>query len=236
MNTRLIRLGLSLFGIGGVGITSYLSIKSYEKAKDIPKENHKERFIAWLPPIISGLFTSGCILGSYHASEREILALATGCGYFASKNQKIQQVVREAIGDEKYKEVKKEVDKETEKERPKSPIEKTGYGNEIFIDPIFERKFYCSRDRIKWGFKMANDMIRHNDTVNMNTLYELWGLKKIRLGYEYGFPNRESEEMFGYSLDEMIHYDLLDGLDEDDNEVCWIEMRTTPPMLGYLEV
>ena len=239
MNTKFIRLGLSLLGVGGVGVTSYLSIKSYEKCKDIPKENKKDRFIAWLPAIFSGVATSGCILGSYGISDREIVALASGCGYLAAKNEKIQQVVRKTFGDEKYKEIKQETEKELAKEGkiPKSPVEETGYGNEIFIDPLFERKFKCSRERIEWGFKMANDMLRHGDTVNANTLFELWGLKKIRLGYEYGFPNREiEEETFGYSLDEMIHYDLLDGLDEDDNEVTWIEMRTTPPMLGYLEV
>ena len=54
--TRWISLGLSLLGIGGVGLTSYLSVKGYEEAKgkeDVLKESGKENFRTLLETVCS---------------------------------------------------------------------------------------------------------------------------------------------------------------------------------------
>ena len=73
MNSRWISLGLSLLGVGGVGLTSWLAIKGHDEAKD--KTDKKEKLLAYKWAILSYVGTSACILGSHHVSSKEIAAL-----------------------------------------------------------------------------------------------------------------------------------------------------------------
>lgn len=233
MNSRWITLGLSLAGVAGVGVTSWLSIKSHDKARD--KQTKKEKFIAYIPAITSGVLTSACILGSHRISRKEIIALTASCAYLTTNKEKLEKIVKEKFGPEKLAEVKKEVSRQMIKERKPGTvkIETTGYGNVHFVESVLGREFYCSEAHVKWSFKTLNAMFQHGDNVNMNTLYELWGLKKTKDGYEWGWP--EDDDCFGYSPDEPIHPEIVKGLDENGKLMYWIDILTRPPIKDYME-
>ena len=233
-------LALSLLGVGGVGLTSWLSVKCHDKAKD--KKTKKEKIKAYIPAIASGIGTSACILGSHGLDAKEIktltkqvTALTGTCAYLTANRDKLEQKFREVVGDEKVSEIKKEVHKElvAEKKAPPVKIEHTGHGNVHFIDVICNREFYCSKEHVKWAFNMLNSMFKNGDTVNMNTLYELLGLPKIKEGYEWGWP--DNDEAFGYSIDEPIYPSMQDGEDEYGNPAVWLDIYTRTPIKGYLE-
>ena len=99
INTRWVRLGLSLVGVAGVGVTSVLSVKCHEKAKD--KTEKKEKLAAYIPAIASGVLTSACILGSHKLSSKQIAALTASCGYLAANRKKFEEVVQKNFGKEK---------------------------------------------------------------------------------------------------------------------------------------
>lgn len=237
MKSKNLTLGLSLFGAAGVWLTSWLSIKCHEKAKT--KETKTEKILAYSPAIISGVGTTACILGSHSISRKEIAALTGTCTYLAANREKLVEKMRKLIGEEKTNEAQIEAMKEAKKTAKKEHksgqiVENTEYGNVHFAENVFGREFYCSVEHINWSKKMINELYRQNGIVNMNTLYELWGLKKVRHGYEFGWP--VEDDSFGYSLDEPIHIELISGEDENGELMYLIDIRTTPPVQGYLEM
>lgn len=237
INTRWLRLGLSLVGVAGVGVTSWLSIKGHDKAKD--KTEKKDKLIAYAPAIASGVVTAGCILGSHHLSNKQIAALTASCGYLAANRKKIMEKVKEQLGDEKARELQAEAVKETKLElhrtkKVKPVIEETGYGHVHFIEDTFGREFYCSIEHFERVKKMLNHMFMQGENVNYNTFYELLGLSKTWDGYEYVWPN--DADIYGYNIDEPIYFDRYPVTDEN-GETCWIvSCRTTSPVVRYFEL
>lgn len=237
INTKWVRLGLSLVGVAGVGITSVLSVKCHDKAKD--KKEKKEKLIAYAPAIASGALTSACILGSHHLSSKQIAALTASCGYLAANRQKILEYVRKELGEEKAKQLQAEAVKETKlekarKENKKPVIEETGHGHIHFIEDMFGREFYCSIEHFEWVKNMINHMFMQGEHVNYNTFYELLGLSKTREGWEYEWPY--NDDIYGYSIDEPIFFDRMPVTDEN-GETCWIvSCRVTSPVVKYCEL
>lgn len=233
MNTRWIRLGLSLVGCAGVGVTSWLSIKGHEKAKFT--QDKKSKFYCYAPAIASGVLTSACILGSHHLSSKEIATLTASCGYLAVNRKKIMTKVKEQLGEEKAKEIQTEVAEEQMKEKkPEILVEDTGHGRIHFIEDMFGREFYCSLEHVEWAEKMLNHMFMQGERVNYNTFYELLNLKKTRAGWENGWPL--NEDIYGYSADKPIYFENIPVELDDGERGYLISVRTTPPVSGYLEM
>ena len=238
MNTRWISLGLSLLGVGGVGLTSYLSIKGYKEAKD--KTDKKEKILAYKWAILSGVGTSACILGSHHVSSKEIAALTASCTYLAANRDKILNKVQEKLGKEEVRKLSKETALEISKERnTPAMIEETGHGHVHFVEDMFGREFYCSLEHVEWAEKMLNHMYTHDERTNYNTFYELLGLKKTRAGWTHGWPRNEdmyNDDVFGYSTDMPILFENNKVEDEHGEVMYVICVRMTPPVEGYLEM
>lgn len=238
INTKWVRLGLSLVGVAGVGITSWLSIRSHEKAKDT--QDSKSKLYCYAPAIASGVLTSACILGSHHLSSKQIAALTASCGYLAANRQKILAKAREQLGDEKVKTIQAEAAKETKLEQARSnktmkpKIEETGHGHVHFIEDMFGREFYCSIEHFNKVRKMLNHLFMQGERVNYNTFYELLGLSKTWDGYEYEWPC--NEDIYGYSIDEPIFFDRY-PVEDENGETCWIvSCRVTSPVVRYCEI
>ena len=237
MNSRWIRLGLSLVGAAGVGLTSWLSVKCYEKAKN--KTEKKDKLIAYAPAIGTGVATVGCIMGSQYLSSKEIAALTASCGYLAANRKKIVEKVREQLGEEKAKAIQAEAVAETKEEqkskkKPDILVEETEYGRIHFIEDMFGREFYCSLEHVEWAERKINHMFMAGERVNYNTFYELLGLKKTRAGWENGWPL--NEDIYGYSSDHPIYFENYPVELEEGERGYIISVRTTPPIAGYLEM
>lgn len=235
INMKWVRLGLSLAGVAGVGITSALSVKCHDKAKDA--HGKKEKLIAYAPAIASGVLTSACILGSHHLSSKQIAALTASCGYLAANRQKILDKVRQELGAEKAKVLQAEAVKEVrvekaKKEKKKPVIEETGYGHEHFMEDVFFREFYCSVEHFEWAKKMLNHLFMQGVHVDYNTFYELLGLSKTKEGYEFEWPS----ELYGYSIDEPIFWERIPSVDDNGERMWVVSCRTAPPVPElYLE-
>lgn len=237
LNPRVISLALSLLGVGGVGVTSWLSVKCHEKAKE--KTEKKDKMICYIPAVASGVATAGCILGSHHVSSKEIAYLTASCGYLAANRDKIKKKLEQVVGTDEAKKIETEAVIETKQEAkqnkmPDILVEDTGYGRIHFIDEMFGREFYCSLEHVEWAEKMLNHMYMQGERVNYNTFYELLGLKKTRAGWENGWPM--SEDIYGYSVDQPIYFDNRPVMIDDNERGYVIDVRTTPPLAGYLEM
>ena len=249
VSKRAISLILSLIGVGGVAATSFLSVKCSKKADT--KETKKDKVIAYAPAIISGVVTSGCILGSHHISAKEIAALTASCTYLAANRDKIERKVQEKFGREGLLDIKKEVAKEettntkalatTETRKPKDhfkegqTIESTGHGNTLFVDLYLGRKFRSSLQHVEWAERQMNNEFHDGKYVSMNDFYGYLGIDKTYAGEEFGWP--ANDDYYDYHLDEPIHFENIKGEDDDGELMYVIDIGYgSYPMAGWNEV
>ena len=217
LNPRIISLALSLIGVGGVGVTSWLSIKCHEKAKD--KTEKKDKAICYIPAIGSGLVTAGCILGSHHVSSKEIAALTATAGYLTANRDKIKKKLEEVVGTEKAKEIETQAAVEAAKENkqlekktnpPKKTIahgesiEWTGKGPLKCLEGYSGRYFYSTLEAVKDAQKKLNNRLHCGEYVCLNDLYELYGITKTHFGHQFGWPSNS---------------DFICNVDEDEEPI-----------------
>ena len=227
---RWISLGLSLLGIGGVGLTSYLAIKGHEEAKD--KTDKKEKIFAYKWAILSGVGTSACILGSHHVNTKEIAALTATCTYLATNKDKVEKVIKEKFGANALKEVKQETAKEIAAENSTTPgicYERTGKGDQRFFFYEQGRYFVSSWKEVVAADRKFNDLIRKGMIPCWNDYYDLLGISNTRQGEEYVVPEECFDEgcIARMTTDEPIVFDYLETVDEYGIPVTIIYVDTT---------
>lgn len=239
IGTRWISLGLSLLGVGGVAITSWLSVKCHEKAKE--KEDKKEKIFAYAPAFISGIGTSACILGSHHVNRKEIAALTASCTYLAANRDKIEQKIKDRFGAETLKDVKTQANAEAAKEGSreitttktktmlphKSSIEWTGKGPLKCFEGYSGRYFYSSLEEVVAAEKRLNSRLHDGEYVCLNDFYKELGIAVTHFGNTFGWP--ASEDYYDISLEEPIEFEntIVDD-DFSGEKVLIIDVYTYP--------
>ncbi len=235
INTRWVRLGLSIIGCAGVGVTSWLSVKCHEKAKD--KKEKKEKLIAYAPAIASGVLSSACILGSHHLSSREIATLTASCGYLAANRKKIMSKVRDQLGDEKAKAIRNEAAKEVLKEEngfsDNALYEHTGKGKQKFMFFDQERCFLSSMPAVIDADRKFNHDISMGLVPTWNDYFKYLHIHPSKDGEELVIPanyvpNRSN-------LESPVKLDYVSSENNFGEEVILIFVDTTEtPLLAEL--
>lgn len=232
---RWVSLALSLLGVGGVGLTSWLSIKCHEKAKNV--EDKKEKVKAYIPAIISGVGTSACILGSHHVSAKEIAALTASCTYLAANKEKVEKVIKEKFGTDALKEVKQETAKSLVAANDTTPgicYERTGKGDQRFFFYEQGRYFVSSWKDVIAADRKFNDSIRKGLIPSWNDYYDLLGISNTREGEDYVVPENCFDEDYisRMTTDEPIIFEYVDTIDEYGIPVTIIYVDTTVTPYG----
>ena len=95
----------SILGSSGVIVTSVLAVKCSKKVEESDDIQTKTK--KYLPAIVAGGASIGCILLADRFNKAEIAALTTAVGYFSKKFTDYEKEVREIVGDEKADEIEK---------------------------------------------------------------------------------------------------------------------------------
>lgn len=221
MNSRWISLGLSLLGIGGVGLTSYLAIKGHEEGKD--KTDKKEKILAYKWAILSGVGTSACILGSHHVSSKEIAALTASCTYLATNRDKIMKAVKNKLGTEEQKKLIAETGTDMVRRNPDSVsysrrYERTGNGNERFLIWETGRYFMSDRNSVHEAEKkLNNEFFKRGRLATWNDFYAQLKIRPDEYGDDLIIQESDIKEIA--NLDKPYEFDLVPTTDEVDDRV-----------------
>lgn len=211
ISKRVLSLALSIAGVAGVGLTSWLSVKCSKKAEG--ETDKKKKILAYAPAVISGVGTSACILGSHHVSRKEIAALTASCTYLAANREKIESKIKDKFGMEKLEEVKKETAAEPVLIKGQT-VEETGHGDTLFLDLYLGRKFRSSLQHVEWAEKQLNYEYHQGNPVCMNDFYSYLGIEPTIAGDQFGWPTDEDS---GYDpdLETPIKFENVKGEDEN---------------------
>ena len=210
MVKRALPIIFTIAGTVGVGVTGYLAHKGTKKAdkviESLPEEEKPENSVeefkktwkCYIPSMVSGGVTVGLIIAGHVLSAKEIAALTATCAYLTKNRDKLEDKLRDAIGEEKYNEIKKklageELHKITTLDGPGVSVEDTGIGSEHDRILCFEgysgRWFWSTIDAVNKAEERLNEKFGAEDYVCLNDFYELLHIERTHFGYEFGWVN-----------------------------------------------
>lgn len=233
IDTKIIRLGLTLAGTAGVAITSWLSVKCHDKAKDI--SDKKKKVKAYAPAIASGVLTSACILGSHHMSSKEIAALTATATYAVANRNKLEEKLSPYISKEEAKQIKHDVASASVVSVPNGPsVEWTGNGTLRVLEGYSGRQFYSSLEAVIKAEEKLCKRFKNGEYVCMNDFYEYLGIQKTHFGDQWGWAPSDDFYPMWYEDNSLgFENNIVDG---DDGEPLLVIDVYTYPMEGWKEV
>ena len=236
INRRIIRLALTIVGVAGIPLTSYLSIRGHEKARTV--EGKKEKFKCYIPAIVVGVVSGGCIVGRDIDTSKEIAALATTATYAVANRDKLEKKLGEFMPEEELKKFKEENEKEAlvpvEEHCKKQNVEWTGYGTLKVLEGYTGRQFYSSMEKVYEAEEKLTKRYQSGEYICMNDFYHLLGIQETHYGHQWGWVPQE--EYYPHWLEDNplgFENKLVD--DDEGNPMLIIEIYTYP-MECWMEV
>lgn len=195
---------LTCLSVGGTVMTAIMASQATLKAHEIlepydyelKKEDIlKKTWKCYIPTVLSGTATVGCILGSHYCSskQREVLTSA----YLLSQTtlQEYQKKVVERIGKNKERALREEVVQEIADTKAPvmlysegvSDVIDTRHGNTLFYDVPGERYFKSDINYLKTQVNDLNREVLTEMEFDWNELNYRWGLPFKKYGGELIF-------------------------------------------------
>lgn len=186
----------------GVGLTAYFSgkatVKNYytistepvygEPIKSEVKRARRRAVKNYIPTIVSGVLTIGCIWGSRKLSAKQIASLAAAAGYLVSTRKKSESN-----------------DTNISKIDPPVSVEETGNGDVLCLEAFSGRWFRSSVESVEEACRYLNDIYRHDFeekgycAVPLNELYHLLGIQTTYFGDKVFWCNENNGEKIIYA-------------------------------------
>lgn len=222
-----VSIALTVLGVIGVGVTAYLSAKGAKKKEPSIKN--------YIPAIVSGTVTAGCIVGAQALSIKEIAAITAAGSAIAVKYEDLKNYISKEYPNE-YKAIMGHVDKEAAKRAiEKSPHKEESYdGRQRYYFPLSDQIVYMKPEdwgSVQWymssilGTEMEvhlNDIL---DFINFNLGYKDVHICDKDYVWEFG------EDTVGIDDFPRIDTEDFDDVLDDDGEVvvCKIVRASIEP-------
>lgn len=211
-----------LTGLGVVGVfsTAVMAAKDTPKALEILKEkddykvekygHHLTRFEkalamapAYIPAILMGTATAGCILGANHVNKQNQAALVAAYTYLHSEYDCYKRKVKDMFGEEAEKKVREELEKDIYLHEHFGNVDE----KRLFYDEFSQRYFEMSLFEFQKLMYDVNRIYNHIGELSLNEFYEFLQLSPIELGDKIGWNGHKDWECTGFSW---IHAELVD--------------------------
>lgn len=194
---------LTSFAVAGVLTVTVLTAKATLEAKEIIEEEvengHSGEFtklelaqLVWrpyVPAIITGLLTVGCIIAAQNINDRRNAALMSVYSLSEAALREYREKVAETIGENKERKIRDEIAQDHVRENPPSKTEIfiTGKGTALCYDTMSDRYFMSDMETIRKAQNDINAQIFDNMYASLNEFYSAIGIKGTCLGEEVGW-------------------------------------------------
>lgn len=193
-----------LVGVGIVGMlaTTVMAVNATPKALrliDDAKEKKGEELtkletvkaaaVVYIPPIITAIASTACIIGASKVNHKRNAALATAYAISEAALTEYKDKVIETIGEKKELEIQDAIDKDRMERNPVSQSEVfiTEKGNTLCFDVTSGRYFRSDIDKIKSAIHELNFQMMDDMWVSLNDFYSAIGLRETSIGDELGW-------------------------------------------------
>lgn len=174
----------------------------------------------YIPAMLSGVVSCGCILGSYHISSKRTAALAISYELAQSNLIDYQNKVREKLGEKKEKEIQHEINEEKIKSEP-VPEE---YRNELaYTDGMtvfkdrYGRFFRSNMEIIRKAEKTISDRLNTEMYISLNEFY-----------WELGIGSTEGGDDLYFTVENGIDVVTDPIKNTDGNTITFLTWRKPP--------
>lgn len=188
-----------LTGLGIVGMitATVTAVKATPKAlrrideEDAvtPVEIVKATWKCYIPSVVIGIVSIGCLVGANSVNTKRNAALATAYALSESTLKEYQEKVVEKIGEKKEKEVRDEIAKDKIMRNPvvEDEIIETGMGETRCYDVISGRYFKSDIERLRRAENDLNRQMRYDMYISLNEFYDAINLDHIKIGDDLGW-------------------------------------------------
>lgn len=199
-NSSHILTGFAATGVVSTAIFTYKGTKEAEKRTDVlvhekkdgvmtKKEQFKATWDCYIPAIIMGATTIGCIFGAQYVNTKRLGVLATAYSMSAKALKELEASTAEEIGEKKLQKIKDNIAQKKVTENPPMQNVNIGMNQSLYMDDFSGRYFPCDYETFR---KVQNDltseMLRNmNSFVSLNELYYALKLDPIGKGDDFGW-------------------------------------------------
>jgi hypothetical protein len=143
----------------------------------------------YIPVMIMGGVTIGCIIGANSINLRRNAALASAYSLSETVLKEYQSKVVETIGENKERKIKDEIAKDKIIKNPVDDNEViiTNYGETLCYDSLSGRYFKSDIERIRSAFNTVSYDMMSEMFISLNQLYSELGLRGTELGDQLGW-------------------------------------------------
>lgn len=227
-----VRLVLTTLGVIGIPVTSLISIKCHDKAKDI--EDKKQKAKCYIPAVISGVAAGACMIGSHKISSKEIAALTATASFAVANRNKLEEQVKKVLPEQDAKKVVQNAEKEAVYHHKDQSVEYTGHGMLKCLEGYSGRKFFSSIEMVREAERRLNQRFQNGEYISMNDFYRLLGITETHFGDQWGWSPSDDWYPRWYE-DNPIGFDNTLVEDEDGSPLLVIDIIVYP-MEGWQEV
>lgn len=204
---------LTGLGCGGVLATAIFTGRACLNADRYLRQEHidpddltaqemvKETWMFFVPPVIMGTATVGCIIGANAVNQSRNASLAALYSLSETALQEYKNKVAEEIGKNKELRVRNAVMQDHIDARPAGDqtIIITGNGNMLCYDSLCDRYFRSSAEKIRQQVLDLNYDLMSEMWLDLNDLYFAIGLPYTKLGAQVGFDLDKGKIEVDYS-------------------------------------
>jgi hypothetical protein len=187
-------------GIGGVIVTSYLVARGSFKAAEVlikeEEELPKKELAAkvwkfYVPAVISGTATVGCILCASRATNKRALAAVAAYSITDKAFSEYREKVAEQFGKGKEQKVRDEIAEEYVTKNPPKPQEViiTGSGHILCCELYTGRYFRSDIEKLRRSENIINSRVNNELYVPLDELYDLIGLRSTSQSPNVGWAS-----------------------------------------------
>lgn len=229
---------LTGIGIAGMITTTVLAVKATPKALMLIEEKKldtntdklhpvdivKTTWPCYIPPVVTGVMSIGCLIGASSVNIRRNAAIATAYALSETTLKEYRDKVVETIGEKKEIEVRDAIAKDKVDRHPVNPNEVivTNAGDSLCFEPLSGRYFRSNVDKVKRAQNELNNMLLKNIHASLNDFY-----------YEIGLDDTKTGDMLGWDIQVSGMTDIRFSTQMANNEPCLVIDFIVPPVYDY---
>ena len=176
-----------------------------EKGEKLTKiEKIKVGTPAYIPAILVGAATVGCIFGANILNKRQQAAIASAYAMLDQSYKEYKNKVKELYGESTDKIVEQEIAKD---KYETIDIPKTD-GKELFYDEYSRRYFEATKDVVHDAEYQLNRDITTKDCAYLNDFYCYLGLEPIPEGYKVGWTPAACFDYYWQAWVDFFHEEI----------------------------
>jgi hypothetical protein len=234
---------LTGLGVAGLVSTTVMAVRATPKALQVleMERENKNRALTrmevvkiaypyYIPPILMGAATTGCIIGANSINLKRNAALASAYSLTEASLKEYKHKVKETLGEKKEREIRDEIAADRMEKNPvdDNQVISTGNGDTLCYEATSGRYFKSDIEKIRRVENIVNRRLLQDDFVSLNEVYDHMGLDGTKMGDEIGWQVDQDD----YAL---ITFEFSSQISKD-GQPCLVVDFKRPPRYDYMDL